>query len=242
MTKVLNLEVAGISLFKGKLFNHDYLWFSSTEIAKVSATWPVIHNYALSYALSQYSHGIYLGNTPQYEQDLAQMPVYATPAINPNATKTVITLNALDELTLRTDAGGKINTPNLGKRIVINPCFQTPKAKNAEDGYSFYCFADTGYHLPSVIRLGKKGCPVRIYWQQIMTPKAHYIPETITPAHPVNPLDITGEIIAYEPIAIPPHMLFRRAEIRNDWFINDKGNMILLPKRIRQKIEGLQKE
>ncbi len=242
MIKVLDLDTAGISLFKGRLFNHDYLWFSSTEIAKVSATWPVIHNYALSYALSQYSYGIYLGNTPQYDKDLARMPVYATPAINPGATKTTITFNALDELTLRTDVGGKINTPNLGKRVVIDPCFIASKAAPVEEGYSFYCFTDKNYCLPSVVRLGKKGCPIRIHWRQITAPKAQFTDEIVTPAHPVNPLDISGQVVAYEPIAIPPHMLFRQAEIRSDWFINDKGEMILLPKRIRQKIEKLQKE
>ncbi|NLC77317.1 MAG: type I-D CRISPR-associated protein Cas5/Csc1 [Clostridia bacterium] len=237
MTKVLDLSKAGISLFKGKLFNHDYLWFSSSEIAKVSATWPVIHNYALSYALSQYSHGIYIGSIPQYEQDLAAMPVYATPAINSSATRTSITFNALDDLSLRTDTGGKINTPNIGKRVVIDPCFPVANRAAVEEGYDFYCFADNDYRLPAVVRLGKKGCPIRIHWQRIILPKAQFTDNVITPAHPVNPLDVSGQVIAYEPIAIPPHMLFRQAEIRSDWFINDRGKMILLPKRIRQKIE-----
>ena len=46
----IRLADHGVRLFAGRLYNHDYLWFSSTEISKVSTTLPVIHNYALTYA------------------------------------------------------------------------------------------------------------------------------------------------------------------------------------------------
>lgn len=237
MSKVVNLEEAGYSLLEGRLYNHDYLWFSSMEIAKVSSTWPVIHNYALSYALAQYSYGLSKGSYPHYEEDLASMPLYTTPAICSAVTRTVITLNAVDDLTLRTDTGGKINTPNLGKRVVVDPYFELPReGHRLEGGYNFFCFVRGEYRPPSVTRLGKKGCPVRIYWRQIESPHAFFLEETIVPAHPVNPLDISGEVLSYEPIVLPPHMLFRRAEIRRDWFMNADGKMVLLPKRIRESL------
>lgn len=237
MSKVINLEQAGFSVMEGRLYNHDYLWFSSAEIAKVSSTWPAIHNYALSYSLSQYSHGLYKGNYPSYEEDLALMPLYATPAMSVNATRTTITLNALDDLTLRTDTGGKINSPNLGKRMVVDPCFEVLReGRRPTGGYSFFCFVSEGYRLPAVTRLGKKGSPVRIYWRRFESPRAFFREEAVVPAHPVNPLDISGEVVSYEPIVLPPHMLFRRAEIKNDWFVNAGGQMVLLPKRIRQRL------
>ncbi|MHB1420046.1 MAG: type I-D CRISPR-associated protein Cas5/Csc1 [Bacillota bacterium] len=239
MVKVLNLEEGCYTLFEGRLYNHDYLWFSSTEIAKVSSTWPVIHNYALSYSLSQYSHGLYKGNRPCYDEDLAKMPLYATPAISYTATKTAFTLNALDDLTNRTDAGGKINSPNLGKRVMLNPCFElSTEGRRLEGGYSFFCFVRKGYCPPSVTRLGKKGSPVRIYWRQFDSPKAFFREEPIVPAHPVNPMDISGEVLSYEPIMVPPHMLFRRVEIRGGWFIYADCRMVMLPQRVKQDLEN----
>lgn len=235
---MVDLERANLSLFEGRLYNHDYLWFSSTEIAEVSSTWPVIHNYALSYSLSQYSHGIYIGNIPRYEEDLASMPAYATPAVCDTVTRTKITLNAVDDLTLKTDAGGKINTPKRGWRVVMDPYFEPLRPeKRAEGGYHFFCFVFGKYHPPAVARLGKKGCPVRIYWRKIESPRALFYGDPVVPGHPVNPLDISGEVVSYEPIILPPHMLFRRAEIRGDWFINANGRMILFPKRIRERVE-----
>lgn len=240
MSKVIYLEEVGYSLLEGRLYNHDYLWFSSTEVAKVSSTWPVIHNYALSYSLSQYSHGFYKGNCPCYEEDLALMPLYATPAISFFATRTTITLNAIDDLTLRTDTGGKINSPNLGKRVVMDPYFELLRDRcRPRGGYSFFCFVSEGYRPPGVTRLGKKGSPVRIYWRRFESPRAFFQEEAVVPAHPVNPLDISGEVLSYEPIVLPPHMLFRRAEIRNDWFVNADGRMVLLPQRIRQRFKHM---
>jgi CRISPR-associated protein Csc1 len=238
MSKVINLEEAGYSFLEGRLYNHDSLWFSSTEIAKVSSTWPVIHNYALSYSLAQYSHGLSKGSYPHYEEDLASMPLYTTPAICSSVTRTAITLNAVDDLTLRTDAGGKINTPNLGKRVVVDPYFELLReGRRLEGGYNFFCFVRGGYCPPSVTRLGKKGCPVRIYWRRIEFPLAFFREEAVVPVHPINPLDISGDVLSYEPIILPPHMLFRRAEICRDWFVNTDGRMVLLPKRVRESLE-----
>jgi hypothetical protein len=168
---------------------------------------------------------------------LASMPLYTTPAISPVVTRTTITLNAVDDLTLRTDSGGKINTPNLGKRVTLDPCFELPQSgRRLELGYLFFCFVRGDYRPPAVARLGKKGCPIRVCWKGIESPQAFLLDEAVVPAHPVNPLDISGEVLSYDPIILPPHMLFRRAEIRGDWFVRVDGGMVLLPKRIRHEI------
>lgn len=84
MTDSIPLGEHGIRLYVGRVYNHDYLWFSSNEISKLSATQPVLHNYALSYALSQRSWGVCVGSVPRYLEDeegeFGSMPVYATPA------------------------------------------------------------------------------------------------------------------------------------------------------------------
>ena len=234
----LDLKENGIRLYRGSIFNHDFLWFSSSEIAQVSSTWPILHNYALTYALGQFSYGLSVGTMPTYEEDLPKIPLYPTPALNYRAKKCSLALNAIDDLTQRTDTGGKLNTPSLATRIVIVPekKRKSDAKKKAEEGYILYCFVWDEYRLPGAFRLGKKGCAMRAFWEEIDAERAIFTEEPVIPAHPVNPLDIAGELVWYEPVAIPPHMVFRRAQIKGDYFVTDKNRMVLLPKRIQERI------
>jgi CRISPR-associated protein Csc1 len=242
--KPIRLADYGVRVFAGRLYNHDYLWFSSTEISKVSTTLPVIHNYALTYALSAFSYAAYWRNTPNYAEDLAQMPLYTTPAVAERAARTRITYNAVDSLNLRTDIDLGINTPNLGWRVYLDPVYAPSSKAQQEQGYTFYAFvfvkeheARFGTSRPqSVFRLGKKGAAVRVWWQETPNPLAQYREEPTRPGHLVNPMDVSGQVRAFDAIAIPPHMLLRSAEIANDWFIFAGGAPIHLPKRVRERI------
>jgi hypothetical protein len=82
-----------------------------------------------------------------------------------------------------------------------------------------------------VVRLGKKGCPVRLEWEEITPAVAVLFDKSVRPSHAVNPLDIQGEILSYEPLPIPPHLIFRVAEIRNDWFVFSGEHRVHLPRR-----------
>lgn len=241
--KPINLADYDVRVFAGRMYNHDYLWFSSTEISKVSTTLPVIHNYALTYALSAFSYAAYWGNTPRYKEDLAQMPLYATPATAKIASRTKITYNAVDSLSLRTDVGPSVNTPNLGWRVYLDPVYAR-RGRETEKGYTFYAFVFVRAHTAlfgdsrpqSVFRLGKKGAPVRVWWQEIAKPVAVFREEPTRAVHPINPLDVSGNVRAFDVIGIPPHLLLRSAEIANDWFILGSGAPIHLPKVVRERI------
>jgi len=234
MNERLDLDARGIRLWAGRFYNHDYLWFSSFEISKTVATSPLIHNYALSYAISGYSYGLYVGSTPRYEEDLAAMPAYATPARpQGSVTRTRFTQNAVNSLTLRTDdAPLGSNSPALGWRLVLDPVWRSAAAELGGTAFTFYLFARDTFCPPSVIRLGKKGCPVRLEWEAI-TPAVAVLSESpVLPTHAVNPLDVQGEIVSYDPIAIPPHLIFRAVEIRNDWFVFAGENRVHVPRRL----------
>lgn len=226
-----------VRIFAGRLYNHDYLWFSSNEISKTSTTLPFLHNYALCYALAYYQRGVAYGSTPTYEADLAQMPLYATPASSKLQTETtVVTFNALDSITMRTDLKPPVNTPDLGKRTYLNLVFEKADAEKPDAGYTFYAFCYNGEAPRSVIRLGKKGCPVRLRWNEIRWTSAEWIATPMRPTHPVNPLDIGGDIVRFDPIMLPPHLLLRLAEIQNDWFVRKGGHIVHIPKRVAQKM------
>lgn len=234
------LKLAGrVRLFVGRLYNHDYLWFSSTEISKVSATLPVLHNYALSYALAHYERGVSVGSTPAYADDLACMPLYATPAqADAFVSRTAVTFNALDSVTLRTDVKPNVNTPDFGKRVYLDPLFERREEDKPRLGYLFYLFTFDRSAPRGVTRLGKKGCPVRVRWEEIEWARAAFSDRPKRPSHVVNPLDVSGQVLRYEPVALPPHMLLRSAEIAEDWFIERGPHVIHLPKIVLARIRS----
>jgi CRISPR-associated protein Csc1 len=229
----LDLKSQGVRLYAGHLFNHDYLWFSSFEISKTAATLPLIHNFALSYAVSGYSYGIYEGSVPRYAEDLSKMGAYATPARPARAVaRTRFTQNAINSKTLRTDDAPKgSNSPGLGWRLVIDPVWRS-QAGEESAGFRFYLFTQESFSPPAVVRLGKKGCPVRFEWSEVTPAVAQIWDKPVRPSHALNPLDIGGDIISYEPVAIPPHLIFRSAEICNDWFVFSGEHRVHVPKRI----------
>lgn len=228
----IDLGTNGIRLFACRLTNHDYLWFSSSEIGKTSVTLPIIHNYALTYALAGYSHGIYLGSAPRYQEDLARMLLYTTPALAEEASHTRFTYNAINDRTIQTvHTLGGINSPDLGWHVVLDPIYD-PEETEPTRHFRFYCFTFDSQAPRTCFRLGKKGCPVRISWEEISPAIAVFNQDIVRPTHAVNPLDLIGTPVAYEPINIPPHLLLQRLEVREAWIVSSGIHRVLLPSRI----------
>jgi CRISPR-associated protein Csc1 len=227
------LDNLGLRLYAGRMYNHDYLWFSSFEISKTAATIPIIHNYALTYAISGYSYGIYFGHAPRYSNDLARMPAYATPALpegRPGQTR--FTQNAINSRTLRTDDAPRgSNSPAFGWRLVLDPNWSR-SSQDLGAFFSFYLFARSEFHPSAIVRLGKKGCPIRLHWEEITNARGVLVESVVAPTHAVNPLDVAGEIVSYEPVPLPPHLVLRRAEIRQDWFVFSGAHRIHIPRRV----------
>jgi CRISPR-associated protein Csc1 len=244
MAQAIRLYKHGVHVFAGRLYNHDYLWFSSNEISKVSTTQPFLHNYALCYALSQRSYRVCVGSTPKYAKDaegeFSAMPLYATPAYAKQVQHTTITFNAVDSLTLTTGDSKQINTPNIGKRVYLNMLWEPQDAKHPKLGYELYVFTFDGYRLPSVFRLGKKGAPVRVWWEELPDAVAVFRNEPTQPTHVVNPLDISGRLVSYEPVSIPPHLLLRAVTLERDWFVFSGRHKVLVPKRVLERVGGAQ--
>jgi CRISPR-associated protein Csc1 len=229
----LDLKAQGLRLYAGRFYNHDYLWFSSFEISKTAATLPLIHNYALSYAISGYSYGVYAGNTPRYVEDLDAMLAYATPARpQGTVTRTRFTQNAVNSRTLRTDDAPRgSNSPALGWRLVLDPIWHAGSREKETIGFTFYLFAREPFRPPAVVRLGKKGCPIRLEWEEVAPAVATFTENAVSPTHFVNPLDVQGELVSYEPLSIPPHLILRVAEIRRDWFVFSNKHVVHIPRR-----------
>lgn len=248
MRLVVGLEDYGVHVWHGHLENHDFLWFATSDLNATASTWPILHNYALTYAICQYSHAAYVGCRPQYDLDLNTMKAYAVPTQNPHAGKTRLTHNALDELTQGTSAvvgsSGKatparFNTPKLGHRICLTPAMQrgAGKASQRNVGFDLYLFTWDAYRPPSVFRLGKKGCPVRVGWREVETPTAVIPDNDFVPTHPVNPRDLlrppSESVVYYYPAIIPPHLLYAEATLRGEWAVHvPQAGWVHVPSRV----------
>jgi CRISPR-associated protein Csc1 len=244
VTQGIRLFERGVRVFAGRLYNHDYLWFSSHEISKVSTTQPYLHNYALCYALAQRSYRLCIGSVPKYVEDAEgefnAMPLYCTPAQAASVQRTTVTFNALDDLTQTTGDSKAMNTPNLGRRVYLNLIWELLDTEHPKLGYEFYVFTFDDYALPSTFRLGKKAAPVRARWQELPHATAYFRERAERPSHVVNPLDISGRVVSYDPVAIPPHLLLRTATIEEDWFVFCERHAVQVPKRVLARIGGAQ--
>lgn len=94
-------------------------------------------------------------------------------------------------------------------------------------------YATVGDMASGTIR-SRKACLVRLDWQEIAGAVVLFADNAVRPTHAVNPLDIHGEIVSYDPLPIPPHLIFRVAEIRNDWFVFSDDHRVHVPRRITQ--------
>lgn len=241
----IDLSDYNIQIFYGCLFLHDFLWYSSSEISRISTTIPVIHNYALTYAINQFSYAIYHGNTPRYFKDLDRFSCYATPARSFASRRESIMYNAIDDLRQTTGRDtDKYNSPKYGYKTVIIPEFAAQSEKENPTAFKFYLFAFMNFKPPSVIRLGKKNTPARIYWERIDNSIAQFSEDEKTPSHSVNPFDVNGEITGGVISKIPPHSFYRYLSIKKDWFVELKKDkfekyIIQVPKRILEKVDLL---
>jgi CRISPR-associated protein Csc1 len=223
---MIALNERGIRLYRCQLETHDYLWFASFDVAGLSSTEAVVHNYALSYALNRFERGIVYQRVPTYEEDLAEMNIYPVPAHSIGAGKTVLTFNAVNTRTQQTqDPAFKAkNTPMLGKRSCIDPGTK----------FSFYAFARRGAKLPRVIRLGKKRSPCRLRVEEVKAPRAIFSPVRFHPTHLVNPLDVSGKVVTYSVVSIPPFLLLRDPTLESDWLVRTGVDIVHVPKRVLQ--------
>lgn len=221
---MIALNERGIRLYRCRLETHDYLWFASYDVAGISSTEAVVHNYALSYALNRFERGIVYQRVPTYEEDLAEMSIYPVPAHSVGAGKTMLTFNAVNTKTQQTqDPAYKAkNTPMLGKRSCVD----------LGTKFSFYAFTRGGARLPRVIRLGKKRVPCRLTAEEIKAPRANFSPEWFRPTHLVNPLDVSGKVVTYSVVSIAPFLLLRDPTIKDDWLVRAGVDVVHVPKRV----------
>ncbi|WP_418791970.1 type I-D CRISPR-associated protein Cas5/Csc1 [Phosphitispora sp. TUW77] len=218
----VELNKKRIRLFAITLEPMDLLWFASYDASGLANTETVIHNYALTYALSRFERGIVYRDYPTYEEDLLQMQWYCVPAKAEKYEKMSFSWNAINSCTHQTlDANfNKRNTPMLGRKNTIVPI---PYSK-----FTFYAFNFNNEQPVRVIRLGKKRTPCRLIWEEIANPVA-IKREQCRPSHCINPLDVQGNMLQYQIVSIPPSLVLKTVIIQDDWEIRSNNHFVHVP-------------
>lgn len=203
---------------------HDFFFYASREYGRHAAIEPVINNFALNYAINNALpdiHSFVSGTKPRYEEDMAKIKLYATPA-HPYVTAVAniaysvipwertnpiwISYNAVDS-TLLFSMEHK-------KRKVVVPMFGSYQRYPPLNSFEFFLFGGKG---PSVIRIGKKLIPVRLSYYKCYSIKIKN--GIVSPSHPVNFIEIKDkyEFLHGKILMIPPAPVVIHPKLRGKY-------------------------
>jgi CRISPR-associated protein Csc1 len=213
---------------------HDSLYYATREIGRLYETEPVLHNYALCYALGLVDSAKYATTVsedssyryfcpeqvPMYEAHLTplnQQGIYITPA---RAVRHAAVLNTWKYA----DNRYHVEMQKTQKNI---PSFGRAKEIAPESQFEFFVLSDLTledpgkpptskwkWKLPKYLRLGKWMSKAEITELKELKPKLNSAREFTFP-HPLNPLDVmfTNQVVSYDTINMPPVSLIRNVRM-----------------------------
>jgi CRISPR-associated protein Csc1 len=224
---------------------HDSLYFATREIGRLYETEPVLHNYALSYALGlvdsdryattvSQEHSYYYfcpEQVPKYKEHLTalnQQGIYVTPA---RAIYYASILNtwkyANNNYHVEMEKADR-NTPGFGRTKEIAP----------ESKFEFFMLCQQEIDLPRWIRIGKWASKAEVVAQPL-EPKLNPEGEFIVP-YPLNPLDVmfTNQVLSYDTVNMPPVSLICNVRLRGESYTFENVNDLKIPAQMQYRFSG----
>lgn len=224
-------------LYRCQLELQDYLYFATREIGRLYETEPILHNYALCYALGLVDNSSYQTTVdpefeytyfcrhqvPQYEAHLTplnQQGIYVTPGRSLNHKAALHTWKyANNHYRVKMEPTSK-NIPSFGRAKEIAP----------ESQFEFFIFSQRKIHLPHWIRLGKwsSKCELKT---KLLTISESTQSKLFTCSHPLNPLDVmaTHQVLSYDTINMPPVSLIRNVQMQGSFCTIAEDPSLQLP-------------
>lgn len=202
---------------------HDSLYYATRELGRLYETEPVIHNYALCYALGlvdsdrystrvpeEHSYRYFCSEQiPKYEEHLTllnQQGIYITPARSLSHTSVLNTWKYADNRYHVEMEKTQKNIPSFGRAKEIAP----------ESRFEFFAITEKPLTLPRWIRLGKwmSKAEVEIVDTQEVTRSPSE--NEFFFAYLLNPLDVmfTHQVISYDVVNMPPVSLIQNVRLR----------------------------
>ena len=218
-------------IYRCQIELHDSLYFATREIGRLYETEPVIHNYALCYALGLVDSEIYSTTVseehsyryfcpeqvPKYEPHLTalnQQEIYVTPGRSISHSSTLNTWKyANNNYHVEMEKTQK-NIPSFGRTKEIAP----------ESKFEFFIISENPLKLAKWIRLGKwmSKAAVEIVEQKEVK-RSPSETDFIFP-YLLNPLDVmfSHQVISYDVVNMPPVSLIQNVKILGRYYEFDK--------------------
>ena len=218
-------------IYRCQIELHDSLYFATREIGRLYETEPVIHNYALCYALGLVDSEIYSTTVseehsyryfcpeqvPKYEPHLTalnQQGIYVTPGRSISHSSTLNTWKyANNNYHVEMEKTQK-NIPSFGRTKEIAP----------ESKFEFFIISDKPLKLAKWIRLGKwmSKAAVEIVEQKEVK-RSPSETDFIFP-YLLNPLDVmfSHQVISYDVVNMPPVSLIQNVKMLGRYYEFDQ--------------------
>jgi CRISPR-associated protein Csc1 len=201
---------------------HDSLYFATREIGRLYETEPILHNYALCYALGlvdsdrhstrvseEHEYRYFCPEqVPKYEEHLTplnQQGIYITPA------KAVSHASVLHTWKYANN-NYHVEMEKTQKNI---PSFGRAKEIAAESQFECFIIASQPIQLPRWIRLGKWMSKAEVQIEELK--EFDKTTKDFICEHPLNPLDVmfTHQVVSYDTLNMPPVSLIRNVRFLN---------------------------
>lgn len=212
-------------IYRSTLELHDSLYFATREIGRLYETEPVLHNYALCYALGlvdndrhsttvpeEHSYRYFCPEqVPRYEEHLTPLNhqgIYVTPA---RAIKHTAVLNtwkyANNNYHVEMEKTQK-NIPSFGRAKEIAP----------ESQFECFILSEKPLVLPKWVRLGKWASKAEVKIEELS--KVRSLEGDFTCPYPLNPLDVmfTHQVFSYDTVNMPPVSLIRNVRLQGHYY------------------------
>lgn len=205
---------------------HDSLYYATREIGRLYETEPVLHNYALCYALGlvdseQYATTVSEDQSyryfcaeqvPMYEAHLTplnQQGIYITPARAVRHAAVLHTWKYADNRYHVEMQKTQKNIPSFGRAKEIAP----------ESQFEFFVVSAKSLTFPRWIRLGKWMSKAEVTVTELRQPKRNTA-KGFTFSYPLNPLDVmfTNQVVSYDTINMPPVSLIRNVRMVGEYY------------------------
>jgi CRISPR-associated protein Csc1 len=228
-----------VLIYRCQLELHDSLYFATREIGRLYETEPVIHNYALCYALGLVDSEIYSTTVaeehsyryfcpeqvPKYEEHLTplnEQGIYVTPAHSIGHSTILNTWKyANNNYHVEMEKTQK-NIPSFGRAKEVAP----------ESQFEFFVISKNEIKLAKWIRLGKWMSKAEVTVEKLPQPQTYE--GIFTCKFPLNPLDVmfTNQVISYDVVNMPPVSLIQNVQMRGQYYQFKDVKDLQIPARI----------
>ncbi|MGK7924299.1 MAG: type I-D CRISPR-associated protein Cas5/Csc1 [Spirulina sp.] len=246
-------------LYRCQIELHDSLYFATREIGRLYETEPILHNYALCYALGLVDSSIH-GTTvseedsyryfcdrqvPQYAEHLTilnENGIYVTPA-RAIAHATVLhtwkyTNNNYHVEMKKTQK----NIPSFGRAKEVAPesifeCFILSKQSLLKSQLIPSHRTQWRWKIPKWIRLGKWMSKAEVTLEELKDVRSSSGETHFMFPYPLNPLDVmfTHQVTSYDVINMPPVSLIRNVHLRGHYYSCEELKGLKIPARMEYR-------